>query len=143
MGTGFRVFLVNDDDSLYRMPLARYERLLRFEPQERLPAYAGKRVKCALVVLDVLGRTPLGIRKIDHFMLSFDAEGRIDTNEWDRETQLVGEMVDSHRGASPDAKLVDARGRFARKRYFHEFKWVPTPQVKENIITTIFGKELA
>ena len=94
-------------------------------------------------MLDVLGRTPLGIRHIEHFMLSFDAEGRIDTNEWDREIQLVGEMVDSHVGESLDAKLVDARGRFARKRYFHEFKWIPTPRVKENIITTIFGKELA
>lgn len=143
MGTGFRLFLVNDDDSLYRVPLARYERLLRFEPQERLPEYAGKRVRCALVVLDVLGRTPLDIRYIDHFMLSFDADGRIDANEWDRETQFVGEMVDSHMGESLDPKLVDARGHFARKRYFHEFKWIPTPRVRENIVTTIFGKELA
>jgi len=143
MGTGFRLFFVNDDDSLYRMPMARYERLLRLEPQERLPEYAGKRVRCVLVVLDVLGRTPLDIRHIDHFLLSLDAEGRIDPNAWDRETQLVGEMVDFHMGESRDAKVVDARAHFARKRYFREFKWIPTPRVKQNIITTIFGKELA
>jgi hypothetical protein len=148
MGTGFRIFLVNDDDSLRRIPMARYERLLRFEPEERLPEYAGKRVRCVFVALDVLGRTPLTIRHIDHFMLSFDEDGRIDTNAWDRETRLAGEMVGSIIGESlpresPSAKVIDGRGHFARRRYFHEFKWVLTPQVEANIITAIFGKELA
>jgi hypothetical protein len=148
MGTGFRIFLVNDDDSLCRIPTARYERLVRFEPQERLPEYAGKRVRCVFVALDVLGRTPLSIRHLEHFMLSFDRDGRIDTNEWDRESKLAREMIgaiigESLTGESPSAKVIDGRGRFASRRYFHEFKWVLTPQVEANIITAIFGKEPA
>jgi hypothetical protein len=143
MGTGFRIFLINDDDSLRRIPMARYERLLEFEPQERFPEYAGKRVRCVFVALDVLGRTPLTIRHIDHFMLSFDEDGRIDAKAWDRETRLAGEMVGPIMGESPSAKVIDGRGHFARRRYFHEFKWALTPQVEANIITAIFGKELA
>jgi len=36
MGTGLRVFLVKDDDSIEHFPLARYERLLQRHPDERL-----------------------------------------------------------------------------------------------------------
>ncbi|HYA02870.1 MAG TPA: hypothetical protein VEI04_07125 [Syntrophobacteria bacterium] len=126
-----------------RLPMARYERLLRPEPQERLPEYAGKRVRCVFVALDLVGRTPLGIRHIDHFMLPFDGDGRIDTSERNRAIELAGEMVGSIIGESPSAKVIDGRGHFARRRYFHEFKWVLTPQLEANIITAIFGKELA
>ncbi len=128
--------------------MARYERLVRFEPQERMPEYAGKRVRCVFVALDLLGRTPVSIRHLEHFMLSFDGDGRIDTNDRDRETELAREMVGSIIGESltaesPSAKVIDGRGHFARRRYLHEFKWVLTPQMEADIITAIFGKELA
>lgn len=90
----------------------------------------------------------MSIRHLEHFMLSFDGDGRIDTNEWDRETELAREMVgsilgESLIGDSPSAKVIDGRGHFARRRYSHDFKWILTPQVEANIIATIFGKELA
>jgi hypothetical protein len=44
MGISLRIFLVNDDDSIKRLPLTRYERLMRGDPKERLPECAGKRV---------------------------------------------------------------------------------------------------
>lgn len=37
MGIGFRVFLIDDSDSLQRLSMARYERLLDGEPGEQLP----------------------------------------------------------------------------------------------------------
>ena len=43
MGIGHRVFIVNDDDSLQRIPLAKYERLYQEDSQERLLQYAGQR----------------------------------------------------------------------------------------------------
>ena len=49
MGIGIRVFLVDDNDSLQRIPLAQLERLLRFDRGESLPEYARKRIRCAVV----------------------------------------------------------------------------------------------
>jgi len=76
MGIGLRIFLVNDDDSLERLAVARYERLLRRDPKERLPQYAGKRVRYALVAYEVENRIPVEILKIEYNYLSLDSEGR-------------------------------------------------------------------
>ena len=51
MGIGLRIFLVNDDNSIQRLAVARYDRLLRRDPEERLPRYAGKRLGCSGFVL--------------------------------------------------------------------------------------------
>ncbi len=75
MGMSVRVFLVDDNDSLQRIPMARLDRLLHFDRRESLPQYAGKRVRCAMVFLEVAGRQVLAIRNIDYFLLSFDDKG--------------------------------------------------------------------
>ena len=51
MGLGLRIFLINDDDSIQRLPLVRYERLWRRDPEECLPEYASKRVRYAEEVM--------------------------------------------------------------------------------------------
>ena len=55
MGITCRVFLVDDNDSLQWIPMARLDRLLHFDRRESLQQYAGKRVRCAMVVWEVAG----------------------------------------------------------------------------------------
>ena len=50
MGLSIRVFIIEDDDTIKRLPLARYERLLKSDPNEQLLEYAGKRVRYALIL---------------------------------------------------------------------------------------------
>lgn len=50
MGLGSRIFIVNDDGSLKRLSMARFERLFRRDLDERLSHFAGKRVKYAHVL---------------------------------------------------------------------------------------------
>jgi len=81
MGIGCRVFLVDDNDSLQRISTERLNRLLYFHRKESLPQYAGKRVRCAMVFVEVAGRQVLSIRNADYFLLTFDDKGRIDKKE--------------------------------------------------------------
>jgi len=143
MGIGFRVFLINEDDSLQRLPVKRYERLLNGEPEERLLQYAGKRVRCATVSLEVRERKPQSIIRIDYHFLSFDVEGRIDRSEQEKQMRLVAELM------SPiipvifeeqcSGKIIDARSHFAEKRYKQEFKWLPSPEIEEAIVIAVLG----
>jgi hypothetical protein len=55
MGVSVRVFLVDDNDSLQRIPMAKLDRLLHFDRIERLQRFAGKRVRCAMVFSEVAG----------------------------------------------------------------------------------------
>jgi hypothetical protein len=43
MGVSVRVFLVDDNDSLQRIPMAKLDRLLHFDRIERLQRFAGNR----------------------------------------------------------------------------------------------------
>ena len=93
MGISLRIFLVNDDDSIQRLALARYDRLLERDPKERLPQYADKRVRYALAVVDLVDREPVEILRIQYSYLSFDSEGRIDLSEGKREARLLLEIL--------------------------------------------------
>ena len=143
MGIGFRVFLIDDNDSLHRLPMARYERLLDGVPGERLPQFVGKRrVRCAMVYLEVEGRKPQSIIRIDYQIIPLDEQGRIDRSEQEKEMRLAFEFTSPlssiFREERP-GKIFDARNQFAKKRYEQEFKWSPSPEIQEAIMTAIFG----
>ena len=139
MGIECRVFLVDDNDSLQRISMARLDRLLHFDRRESLPQYAGKRVRCAMVFLEVAGRQVLAIRNIDYFLLSFDDKGRIDKKEWEKGMRLGMELLPSILDGEHPKQVINAQHRFAKRRYEHEFKWKPSRKVEEAIVAAIFG----
>lgn len=139
MGTGLRIFVVKDDDSIERLALARYNRLLRRDPGERLPQYTGKRVRYAMVVLELANRKPAQIMKIQYSFLHFDSEGRIDPAEQKREARLALEVLPPLSEERQNPQVVDARHKFAKRRYDDEYKWAPSPEVEAKIVEAIFA----
>jgi len=141
MGLGLRIFLVSDDDSLEHLSLAKFERLRRGDPEERLPQYAGKRVRYALVVLEVANRRPAKINLIQYSYVFFDAEGRIDTAEREKEASLAVQMVPSAQVGHYSRQVIDARHRFAKRRYEDRYRWTPSPEIENAIVDAIFYKK--
>jgi hypothetical protein len=117
MGIGLRVFLVNDNDSIKRLSLARYERLLRRDPQERLPQYADRRVRYAMAILEMEDRRPVEIIRIQYSFLRFDSKGSIDAADQEREARLGLGMLPPVIKDPDSAPVVDARHRFAKKQF--------------------------
>ena len=141
MGIGLRIFFINDDESLQPLAAAKYNRLLRRDPKECLTRYAGKRVRYALVVVDLADRKPVEILQIQYAILKFDSEGRIDANEQEREWLLAVEVLPPYTDAQPSSQVIDARHHFAKKRYDNEYKWVPSPEIEAAIRKAIFDKK--
>jgi len=140
MGLGLRIFIVNDDDSLKRLSVARYERLLRGDPRESLPQYAGKRIRYALVVLEVEQRKPVAINRIQYNFIFFDSEGRIDASEREKAARLALEMLPPLPPMEPKPEqVIVARHKFAKRRYDNHYKWTPTPEIEAAIVQAIFG----
>ena len=138
MGIACRVFFVDDNDSLQRIPMARLDRLLHFDRRESLQQYAGKRVRCAMVFLEVAGRQVLSISDANYFLLPFDDKGRIDKKEWEKGMRLGMELLPSLHDEQYPQKAIDAQHRFANRRYEHEFKWKPSRKVEEAIVAATF-----
>ena len=139
MGIGVRTFLINENDSPQRLSMARLNRLLRFDKRETLPEYGGKRIRCAMAVLEMAGRRVRTIRHIDCFILPFDRKGRIDRKEWTRGVRLALELLPPVLEGAHPKQVIDARYRFTKRRYDHEFKWKPIRKMEEGIVATIFG----
>ena len=140
MGIGTRIFLVNDDDTLQPLSLARFERLRRQYPEERFPQYACKRVRYALVVLETENRRPTGINLIQYSYLPFDSEGRLDAAEMEKAAGLAVDIVPPLEKERQTGRVIDAHYRFAKKRYDERYKWAPSPEIEAAIIRAIFGR---
>ena len=139
MGMSVRVFLVDDNDSLQRIPMTRLGRLLHFDRAESLQQYAGKRVRFAMAFLEVARRRVLAIKNIEYFLLSFDDKGRIDKEEWEKGMRLGMELLHSILDAEYPEQVINARHRFARRQYKHEFKWKPSRKVEQAIVAAILS----
>jgi hypothetical protein len=139
MGIGTRIFIVNDDDTLKRMPLKRYHRLFRRYPEERFEEYAGKRIRYVLVVLELKSRKPVKILKIQHSYLSFDLEGRLREDEREKAARLSMDMIEPIPSEQEPNHVVDAGYKFAKKRFDSEYRWKPSPELEAAIFSAIFG----
>jgi hypothetical protein len=140
MGISLKIFLVNDDDSIQPLALARYDRLFARNPKELIPQYAGKRVRYALVVVNLINREPIEILRIQYSYLSFDSTGRIDPAYIEEETRLGFDILPPLLIKPGPRQVIDARHEFAKKRFDRQYKWEPTPEIESAIFNLIFKK---
>ena len=140
MSMGFRIFFVNDDDEIRRIPLRRFERCL-FQKAERFREYAGQRIRYALVTVELEERQPIAITRIDSGFIKFDKHGRRDEAEGMKAGRLAVQMVADPFDKNPDGSVVDATAVFAKKRYEHEFRWRPSAKVKRAIEDAVLKRK--
>ena len=80
----------------------------------------------------------LAIRNIDYFILPFDAKGRINKKEWENGMRLGMELLPPLLSEERSKQVINARHRFAKRRYEHEFKWRPGRKIEEAIGAALF-----
>ena len=137
MGLGLRIFIVNDDNSLKRLSLKKYERLMKRDPDISFPQYAGKRVRYAEVTIEFKNRKPAEILRLEYFIMHFDSKGRIDGTVRD-DVMSLGVNLAPPIHFETDSVVIDAQHRFAKKRFDHQFRWKPTPEIEMAILKAIF-----
>ena len=83
-----------DGDRIIRVPLPRLDRLFPGDPNETMPEWAYRRMKCALVYVEIVKRKPVAVIKVDHTILAFGPDGQLDQAELHREGALAAEMLE-------------------------------------------------
>ncbi len=137
MGVGLRIFIVNDDNSLERLALKTYERLMKCDPDISFPQYAGKRVRYAEVAIELKNRKPVEVLRMEYFIMHFDAKGRIDGTVRD-DVMRLGVNLTPPIYFKNDPVVIYAQHHFAKKRFDHQFRWKPTPEIEMTILKAIF-----
>ena len=139
MGIGTRIFIVKADDSLQRLTLKRYNRLIKGYPDEGLMQHAGKRIRYALIVLEMINRKPAEILMAEYSFLAFDSKGRLDAGEREKAARLAMDTLEPILPGKKPERLIDAKHKFAKKRFDERYIWKPTPEIETAIQRAIFG----
>jgi len=140
MGVSVRIFLIEEDDSVHKLSHAAFERLIRQDPKECLPKYAGQKVRYALIAVQMKNRKPVDILHTEESFFNFDSNGRLDFSDRNEMIELVYDSLPPIGNNRHNKKILDAKHHFAKKKYKRKFTWKPTPQIAETIVRMIFGK---
>jgi hypothetical protein len=129
--------LVNKAGVIQRFPYARFERLWKGDPSERLPDYAGTFLRVAIAYVETVNREPLCIRHVDYLRIRLDKTGRFDKAWAQSGLRLAAESVEMpwlDTQAVNRKNLVRAEHLFSRRRYKHEFSWTPSKTQQADIL---------
>jgi hypothetical protein len=141
MGISARIFIIEEDDTVHKLSHAAFERLIRQDPEECLPQYAGQKVRYALIAVEMKNRMPVDILHTEESFFNFDSNGRLDFSDRDEIIEMVYDSLPPIGKKQSKDEIVDARHHFARKKYKRRFTWKPTQQIVETIVGMIFGRK--
>jgi len=64
MGFGLKIFFIDKDDVIKKIPLSHFERIYARDPKEIFPEYKDSRIRYAEVVVELENRKPFSIVRI-------------------------------------------------------------------------------
>lgn len=138
MGLSCRMFLLDQDDSLYRLPNTQFEQMHRDPASHPLPLFAGTRVRMTEVVVELLDRQAIRVIRTTFGFLTFDGEGHFDPSAFDRHERARAEL-----GLAPlvdepgsNVTVVDAASRFVAQGG----RWVPSRTLARRIDEAALGR---
>ena len=139
MGACLKIYIIKDDDSLHRLPLTNYQRLIQFDSQEKLIQYAGKRIRCCSLIIEFKDRKPQKIIQSQYFYLNFGNDGRLDPLQRETEfKELLNSWFDICMGQFED-NVLDFRKHFRQKQFINRYRWIPNPEIETAIEDDIFS----
>ena len=137
-----RYIMVSANDEVFRLPSARFDRLLSQRSTDRLPEFAGQRVRAAEIVVGLEKRKPARVLRMIFHYLHFDDCGRLDIERYLEDGRTVMEAgipLLPHDAKGP--KVVQAGQRFAARRRDHSVWWKPSPGLKLRILEAALGNK--
>jgi len=138
MGLLFRMFLLDQDDGLYRLPSTTFAQILTDPKSYRLMRFAGNRVRMTDVAVRLQDRQPVAVVWINFGFLSFDEHGYFDAPAFFRHQHARAELGMSLPSAAPRTphKVVDAATRFVAQGGL----WSPSRKLQRKIDAVALGE---
>ena len=131
MGISCRMYLLDQDDTLYHLPSAKFARMLRDPTTCRLPRFAGSRVRMTDVAVELIDRQPSRVVWITFAFLTFDDDGYFDLATFDRHQRARAELALALPSLEPTSEgvIVDAVDRFVAQGG----RWTPSRVLQRRI----------
>jgi len=138
MGLSFRMFLLDQDDGLYRLPSTKFRQMLRDPKSCRVLRFAGARVRMVDVGVQLQDRKPICVVWMTLGFLTFDRKGYFDASAFDRHQRARAElgMAVPIAETGSAGTVVDAANRFVAKGGL----WAPSRTLQRRIDAAALGQ---
>ena len=138
MGISIRSFFVDNDDKITSVPTAKIDRLFKKDPNETFPEFSNFKVLLVQAYVELENRKPVRILTIEGSILPFESKGILDQDELWKEMQTGVNATIQLDFPGGNEKVINATHRFAAKTYHDKYTWIPSEEVKNKVIMTIF-----
>ncbi|MCM0609804.1 MAG: hypothetical protein KA711_12565 [Ideonella sp. WA131b] len=138
MGLSSKLFLLAADDTLHALASTAFMRMLRREEVARVPDFAGKRVRQASIVVEVVGGKPSRMVHWTFSVLDIDVDGLLDAERLS--TQQFARVDDPFKPEGPaqarGGPIIDAANRFVARGG----SWEPDKRLLRRIEAAALGQ---
>jgi hypothetical protein len=93
MGISSRMFLLDQDDHLYRLPNSTFERMRQDSGSHPITRFASQRVRMADLLVELLDRQPIRIVRSTYGIFTFNVDGCFDPNTFERQHHALRQSV--------------------------------------------------
>ena len=136
MGFSIRHVLIEDDDLLFLLADAKFDRMLRQPGRHPMRRFAGRRVRLGEAVIELHKRRPIRVVQLTYGYLAFDQEGVCLQDEYhhpaaDALNDLLGGV-----GRVGTSNVYEASSRFRLRGS----RWKPEPELEKSIVEVVMGR---
>ncbi len=115
MRVALRLFLLDREGALYRLPSATLDRMLQIPTRHRLPRLAGQRVRSAEIAVEMMNGRPLRVVRSVFNMLTFKSDGTLVPPLRDRHVRARAELALALGAPARHAGIAEASTRFVAR----------------------------
>ncbi len=136
MSVSIRKYLLDRDDTLFRLPTATFDRMLRFPKTQRLPRFASQRVRSAEVVVELMNGRPIAVIRCVFSMMTFRRDGTLVSPLRYPQVLARAELALAFDAPDPRASVADAASRFVARGG----QWKPPAALLRRIEQSALGR---
>lgn len=137
MGWSYRVFLVEADDSLVRVPNTVYERMYDNPEEHPILQYAGRQVRSAEAIVELRDRRPVRVARIITTLWRFDENGILNVESFDRmAAAAIDEFMRIFDRRDDNATVIDRKQQFILRG----MKWQLSTKLERKIEQAAMGQ---
>jgi hypothetical protein len=139
MRIALRLFVLDQEGALYRLPSATFDRMREFPNRHRIPQLAGQRVRHAEVLVEMVNGQPHRALRSTFSMLTFEADGTLVPPLQDRHVRATIALALAPLLEAPTDKvgISDATTRFLARGG----QWTPSASLQRRIERAALGRE--
>ena len=142
MGMGVRAFVFEDHGTIRKVSSKVISDMLMGKSHVAFPEYAGKRIRFAVIFVDMVDRKPKRITRTEFLQVGFDSKGRADGQESTEKMRLAGTVLSGSFSDSSDSNdiLESLQPDLAGLKYKDKYRWNPSPSEIRSLKELVFNR---